>query len=200
MLCMSDELSAKSRQYCIVAEKSIKQLLAEFINHPAYFFSESDVKCRLFQILFQYELINSPSKTIDGKFTWPLHTEVSYFNNEGLLLYHVDLSAVDPSFTDMFSDGGVKLSKGYSAKMCYFAIELKLNKLEPKNDMMVNWIQDMDKLIDIKTRNPYLSCFSVQLDKTNAKLTGEEFQTLIEQHPNVNLLYANLNNDVLLNF
>lgn len=191
---MSEELNVKAEQYCRIAENSIKQLLGEFVENPAYFFSESDVKCRLFQLLFQHKQISTLGKTIDGKLTLPLHTEVSYFNDEGQLLFHVDLSAVDPLFTDTFSNsqnGGVKLSKGYSAKMCYFAIELKLNKLAPKNDMMEKWIADMEKLTNIKKRNPFLACFSILFDKTANSLSAQEFKAIIEKYGDIKILYAN---------
>lgn len=200
---MSDELDTRATLYREIAQESLGQLLNEFTGAPSLFFSESDVKCRLFYILFQNDRINTPRRTSDGQYTWPLHTEVSYFNDDSKLLFHVDLSIVDPSFTDTFSNvetGGVRLSKGYSAKMCYAAIELKLNKLDNKNDMMKNWISDMDKLTDIRTRNPYLACFSVLFDKKANTLSKNEFDEVCKKYKQVRVLYANTKGQVYLNF
>jgi hypothetical protein len=200
---MSGELDNKASQYRKIAEQCIKQLLDEFTAMPSCFFSESDVKCRLFAMLFQHEQIRIPRRTIDGQLTSPLHTEVSYFDHNGKLLFHVDLSAVDPSFTNTFSNkglGGVKLSKGYAAKICYFAIELKLNKLDSKPDMLKRWIADMDKLTDIRTRNPYLTCFSILFDKKANTLTKEEFEEISNNYRRIKILYANSDGEVCIDF
>jgi hypothetical protein len=154
-------------------------------------------------MLFQRGEIGVPGKTIDGQLTWPLHTEVTYFDDNGQLLFHVDLSAVDTAFTDTFSNmetGGVRLSKGYSAKMCYFAIELKLNKRDNKTKMLRDWIKDMDKLTNIKTRNPYLTCFSILLDKKANAFTSTEFNDICNKYKQIKALYANANHQAFSNF
>lgn len=200
---MSEEFDSKAKLYCSIADRCIKQLLDEFTTIPSLFFSESDMKCRLFIMLFQHKQISVPRKTIDGQLTSPLHTEVSYFDDNGKLLFHVDLSAVDPLFTDTFSNreiGGVKLSKGYSAKLCYFAIELKLNKLNNKSNMLKRWITDMEKLTNIRTRNPYLACFSVLFDKKTNHLNPEEFEEICNKYRQIRLLYANTDGQIYLNF
>jgi hypothetical protein len=200
---MSDELSNKSKEYCAIALQSIKQILKEFVATPSCFFSESDVKCRLSNIFFQHKEINIPKETMDKQLTYPLHTEVSYFDDNSKLLFHVDLSAVDVGFTDMQSQarrGRIRLAKGYCANVCYFAIELKLNKHYNKPKMLKDWTADMVKLASIKTRNPYLICFSILFDKKANKLSEKEFEEILNKYGQIRILYANTDGQIHLNF
>jgi len=180
--------------YARLAERYIRELVSDFVSNPFNFFSESDVKCRLFNMMFQNSEIGRLKKTIDGKRIYPLHSEVTYFNHEGRLLYHVDLSAVEPEETDVYSNPqaeGIRFSKGYSAPECLFAIELKLNKRNKKEKMLVIWEKDMKKLNDILSRNPSLTCFSMLLDKKNRISDEHELTNLAASYPRIRIIYAN---------
>ena len=133
-----------------------------------------------------------------------MHSEVTYFNDEGKLLYHVDLSAVEPEDTDVYSKPqteGIRLSKGYRAPECLFAIELKLNKRYKKEKMLAIWEKDMKKLGDILSRNPSLACFCLLLDKKNRISEENELADLEVNYPRIKLIYANANGKALfMNF
>jgi len=191
----------KAEFYSKIAEECILQLLGEYEKNPYNFFSESDVKCRLFTLLFQNKDMRAMSKTIDGKLTRPLHTEIAYFDDEGRLVFRVDLSAVDPAYTDVYGSlkhGRIRLAKGYRADVCYFAIELKFNKRSKKENMLRIWEEDMMKLVDIKTRNPYLTCFSVLLDKKNNAIDEKELQDIKTKYPGIKIAYSNMNGQYYL--
>jgi len=176
------------------AKACIKKLASEFTSNPYNFFSESDMKCRLYKLMFQYRNINKLRPTKDGKMIHPLHSEVRYFNHDGRLLYQVDLSAVFPESTDVYSKPkteGIKLAKGYYAPRCTFAIELKLNKRYKKRKMLDLWEKDMKKLSDIRTRNPSLVCFCILFDKKNQILEANETALLGTKYPGIELVYAN---------
>lgn len=180
--------------YARLAEQYIKELVSEFVRNPFNFFSESDVKCRLFNMMFQNSEIGRLKRTMDGKQIYPLHSEVTYFNREGRLLYHVDLSAVEPEEADVYSNpltDGIRFSKGYSAPECLFAIELKLNKRSKKEKMLAVWEKDMQKLADILSRNPSLTCFCMLLDKKNRISQENELTVLEAKYPGIKLVYAN---------
>jgi hypothetical protein len=180
--------------YARSAERYIRELVSDFVSNPFNFFSESDVKCRLFNMMFQNSEIGRLKRTMDGRQIYPLHSEVTYFNREGRLLYHVDLSAVEPEETDVYSNPqteGIRFSKGYSAPECLFAIELKLNKRNKKEKMLSVWEKDMEKLADILSRNPSLTCFCMLLDKKNRISEENELADLEAKYPRVKLVYAN---------
>lgn len=187
----------RARQYSDIAKHCIQELLNEFTRNPYNFFSESDAKCILFMMLLQKEPIGNLEETRDRQHVWPLHTEVSYFDEDGRLFFHVDMSAVDPSFTDVYSGaharGKIRLTKGYSAPIIYFAIELKLNKLNKKPRMLVQWEKDLIKLAEIKTRNKWLTCFSILLDKRRNDVSENEFNEMKNKYPEVGMAYANCN-------
>jgi len=190
--------------YAVIAERHIKELVSEFNSNPFNFFSESDVKCRLFNMLFQNSEIGKLKRTTDGKQIYPLHSEVTYFNRRGRLLYHVDLSAVKPEETDVYSTPqaeGIRFSKGYSAPECLFAIELKLNKRNKKEKMLIIWEKDMKKLHDILSRNTSLTCFCLLLDKKNRISKERELTNLAAGYPEIKIIYANAHGEAFfINF
>lgn len=190
--------------YVEIAERYIKQLVTEFENNPYNFFSESDVKCRLFMMLYQDSVISELKQTTDGKWISPLHSEVSYFNEKGKLVFHVDLSAIDPETTDVYSTPrteGIRFAKGYRAGECSLAIEIKLNKVSNKRRMLTAWEKDMKKLEGIKSRNPHLTCFSILLDKKNQISSNSELVHFQRVYPNVKIVYASANGyECFMNF
>jgi hypothetical protein len=180
--------------YVELVERNIRELVTELKGNPYNFFSESDVKCRLFMMLHRDNYICNLKETMDHKQISPLHSEVSYFNDRGKLLFHVDLSIVEPETTDVYSNpttDGIRLSKGYRAGDCYIAIEIKLNKRFDKQKMLEGWEKDMCKLENIRTRNPYLTCFSLLLDKKNHNLTDIERADMRKRYPQTRIVYAN---------
>jgi hypothetical protein len=184
--------------YAGIVERSIQELITEFKGNPYNFFSESDVKCRLFMILCRDDHIRTLKRTRDGKMISPLHTEVSFFNDSGKLLFHVDLSVVEPETTDVYSTAtsdGMRLSKGYNAGECFIAVEIKLNKMLDKNRMLTTWQKDMRKLENIRTRNSNLTCFSLLLDKRSHNLTVTERADLRNRYPQTRIVYANASGD-----
>lgn len=179
--------------YVEIALRSIRELVTEFKSNPYNFFSESDVKCRLFMMLHRDDSISRLKKTVDNEMISPLHSEVSYFNDQGKLLFHVDLSIVEPATTDVYSTAatdGIRFSKGYRAGECYIAIEIKLNKKLDRQEMLGWWEKDMRKLENIKTRNPYLTCFSILLDKKSHIPTETERADLKDRYPETKIIYA----------
>jgi hypothetical protein len=194
----------ETTDYSRIATGYIRQLTTEFKNNPYNFLSESDVKCRLHMIMCQDNALSGLKPTNDGKQISPLHSEVSYFDRNGKLLFHVDLSAIDPGTTNVYSKirkGGVRLAKGYRAGECYLAIEIKLNKSDSKRKMIAKWEKDMRKLEDIKTRNPSLTCFSILLDKRSHISSDDELAQLPEAFPNTKIVYANaVGNEYFIDF
>ncbi len=51
--------------------------------------------------------------------------------------------------------------------------------------------RDMIKLTDMKTRNRFLACFSLVLDKKNNPVEEADLENLRAQYPYVKMVYAN---------
>ena len=114
-------------------------------------------------MMYQNRAISGLKQTVDGRQISPLHSEVSYFNEKGKLVFHVDLSAINPETTDVYSTPrteGIRFAKGYRAGECYLAVEIKLNKIADKKRILAGWKKDMKKLEDIKSRNPNLAALA----------------------------------------
>ena len=191
---MSEEI-----EYTKAIENNIRILAKEFSVNPYNFFSESDVKCWLFMRLYGNHSLSDPRTTIDNKLISPLHSEVSYFNDEGKLLFHVDLSVIDPMTTDVYSTSttrGIRLSKGYNAGKCYVAIEIKFNKMHNRQKMLELWEKDLSKLENIKTRNALLDCYSILFDKKDHISQETDLAIFSNRYPQIRIVYANASDNV----
>jgi len=180
--------------YTGLIDRTLKEFVYEVQLHPYNFLSESDVKCKLFMMLYRHKEINRLKKTLDGRLISPLHSEVSYFNDKGKLLFHVDLSIIDPKTTDVYSKSkkmAIKFSKEYRAGVCYSAIEIKFNRRFGKDKIMEKWEKDWEKLEDISTRNQLITCYSILLDKKNRFSQQDEIVPYSQQYPNVKIVYTN---------
>ena len=61
-----------------IVESSIEELVAHFLKNPYFFYTENDIHCHLFNIIFQkFELngLNKPRETLDGESSILLHKE-----------------------------------------------------------------------------------------------------------------------------
>jgi len=70
-------------------------------------------------------------------------------------------------------------------------IEIKLNKIGDKQKMLERWKKDMKKLKDIKSRNPFLTCYSILLDKKNHIQETTELSSFRRNYPQTRIIYAN---------
>ncbi len=66
----------KRIDYTGLIDRTLKEFVSEVQLHPYNFLSESDVKCKLFMMLYRHKEINRLRKTLDGRLISPLHSEV----------------------------------------------------------------------------------------------------------------------------
>lgn len=190
--------------YSGLINKTLKDYVSEVQLNPYNFLSERDVQCTLFMMLNSHKEINNLQKTLDGRKISPLHSEVSYFNDEGKLMFHVDLSIIDPKTTDVYSKRKkmeIIFAKEYRAGLCYAAIEIKFNRRDSKNKILEKWKKDWAKLDNILTRNPLLTCYSILHDKRNHFSKQDEIIPYSKEYSKVKIIYTNFKGDALfLNF
>ena len=173
----------------------IDKLKSEFETNPFNFLSESDMKCCLFMELWKNPELSQLKRTSNKQKISSLHSEVSYFDKNRKLNFHVDISAIKPEHTKVYGSRGgflqkIMLSKGYEFGDMIFVIEVKLNKGRwSKEKTLSKWIKDLEKLEDIITRNVGGYYFSILFDKRN-HFTIEEVNRLRNAHQDVKIIYA----------
>jgi len=57
--------------------------------------------------------------------------------------------------------------------------------------MMTKWTKDLEKMRDIKSRNPSLTRFSILFDKKSHGLTENELSDFQRRYPETRMVYAN---------
>lgn len=176
--------------------KHLKEIKSDFENNPFNFLSEGDVKCYLFMKLSKEFNFSKLRRTEDGQWISSLHSEVRYFNEQGKLLFQVDISSIDPQYTNVYSkkvrEGRKRpmLAKRYAFDKSHFSIEIKLNKgVWSKNYTCKLWKKDLKKLKDIKSRNPTMLCFSLLLDR-RGHFTERDLAELRNSYPEIEIVYA----------
>lgn len=179
-----------------IVMKHLKKMKSDFENNPFNFLSEDDVKCHLFMKLFKEFKFSKLKKTEDDQSISPLHSEVRYFNEQGKLLFQVDISAIDPQYANVYSkrvkEGRKRpmLAKRYEFDKSHFSIEIKLNKgVWSKNYTYKIWEKDLQKLRDIKSRNSTMFCFSLLLDR-RGHFTERDLEELRNSYPHIEIIYG----------
>lgn len=176
--------------------KHLKEIKSDFENNPFNFLSEGDVECHLFMKLFKEHNLSKLKTTEDGQLISPLHSEVRYFNEQGKLLFQVDISSIDPQYTDVYSKKVREkrkrpmLAKRYAFDKSHFSIEIKLNKGAWSKNYTYNlWKKDLEKLKDIKSRNSTMLCFSLLLDR-RCHFTERDLVELRNSYPEIEIVYG----------
>lgn len=86
---------------------SLEEIDREWKEHKGLLLSEDDLKCHLFHklMLAQGNLFGAPSESINPHInTCPLHTELKYYDNNGVLKYKPDICILNPKKLSIFHD------------------------------------------------------------------------------------------------
>jgi len=154
-----------------LVKESIDELAAHFLKNPYFFYTENDLHCHLFNIIFKkfesHEL-NKPIETSDGKSSILLHkeypTKAQYRRNEAGKLQkvekgrkgrrgHFDLSVWNP---DLVNERLFRSEGGKGEQETFIAIELALveNNYQAK-DALIHTKNDLLKLSDSENNVEY---------------------------------------------
>lgn len=176
-------------QIKIAIESTIGQIESEFRSTQGMILTEDDLKCRIYATLSE----NHPSlveakETSDQHVRAPmLHTELSWYDENGKLTIKPDITILDPRYLSIISgEDGIKLpSKQYSFRGDAVLMELKFIRrsdgiidrdlTQPTTPPLNTIKADVEKIKGLFSRlehqgAPYdLFCYFVVFNKTDKR-------------------------------
>lgn len=95
-------------------EKKIDEIGEFYYENKAVILTETDLQCILYNKLLEITSLSRLVKTanIENIKTHYVHTEISWFDNDGKLTMKPDISLIDPSKMTIESGGKIKIEKG----------------------------------------------------------------------------------------
>ncbi|MFZ7136856.1 MAG: hypothetical protein ACOWW1_00330 [archaeon] len=172
----------------------IERIIEQFQKNPELFLTESDLKCRLFMELDSDPVLSQEEVTKDGAHrTNYVHSETAYFVEGRLDKNRVDITVVKPSNYD-FANQQIVGRKGYYFVEPSIGIELKLNKLMYKNDIITNLIKDLKKLTALKTFREESTFYLLFLDKKNI-VSQEDIDWLQNSFKTVKIFHSTIDSN-----
>lgn len=173
-------------------EKRINKIKNRFEKNHYIFLGEEDIRCHLFSELFKK--FNRLEKTIDRKKTIPLHTQISFIDEEGRLIRgeKPDIVIFDVSTCHLYSDNSIqykdRLSKGFQFKDAPIAIEIKLNWTKRKENVIKQVKDEIKKIKKLRDRNPEIFFYIVYFDK-KGRLERKDVMKL-QPNNHIKIIYA----------
>ena len=169
-------------------ERCIFAVTREFRSNPELYLTESDLKCRLYKMLSNHPLFRRVEPTADGKTrTCYVHTETAYFVEGKLNKRWVDVTVVNPRNYD-FRIKEIVGRKGYSFSEPSIGIELKLNKLKPRQKMEQEIRKTLSDLQLLKENRFESTFFLLFLDR-KVGYSQEKLGEWQQAYPNIRIIY-----------
>ncbi|WP_322489410.1 hypothetical protein [Chloroflexus sp.] len=81
---------------CPQIEEALLRVRVLYQQVPGLILTESDLKCVLYKELSDIPFLTQPAMTYDCLYATPIHTEVSWFDEQGALTITSDLVILDP--------------------------------------------------------------------------------------------------------
>jgi hypothetical protein len=176
-----------------IIENTLMELEREYQAIKGLILTESDLKCLLYTKLMRYSQFSKPQATEEGfMYSSPLHTELSWFDDNGKLTIKPDLTILEPNKLKVTKGSAnvVKLpSKQFSFNGNAIIMELKFirtptgiterifNKVVLKD---FNKIQDLFLRLESQGMYDHVFCYFVIFNKTNK--TCLSFNSFMEEN------------------
>ena len=168
-------------------ESRIQKLISKFMNEPKFFYSESDMQCYLYHLLYENPVLQKDYFTKGGVKTSILHNEYQTYGTyvkENKLLKksergrrgHFDLVILDPD--------SVSQERLWKSKIL-FAIEMAFNNMD-----LTHFDNDLTKLTDSRNKvtNGYMLWF-LSVKWPDSSIVEERGNRLLAQHSNIKWIY-----------
>ena len=187
-----------------IIEKKIDAIESVFQKHKGYILTEDDLKCIVYSELKKIPQLGMFTETEDkGIFSIPIHTELSWYDDNGELSIIPDITILEPKSLSVLhynENKDVALpSKQYSFEGDAIIFELKF--IRNKTGIIPNELAKIEldyikinKLFDkfeLNRKNNKVFAYMVVFNKTN--LICEEFEKLKDkinkEDSNIKLLY-----------
>lgn len=168
-------------------ERCIQKLISKFRDYPDFFYSESDMQCYLYHLLFENKVLQKTYRTKDGKESGILHNEYrtygKYVKEDDLLKPsekgrrgHFDLIILDQN--------SVSQQKLFESRIL-FSIEMAF-----KNLSWSHFENDVTKLTDNRNKVMYGYILWFLSDEwRDSYLVEEKGNKLLAKHPNIKWFY-----------
>lgn len=177
-------------------KEKVKQVLLNIKNrfeeNHHIFLGEEDIRCHIFSDLLQH--FNNTECTRDGKYTIPLHAQISFKspNNDLRTGEKPDILLIDIPSMDLYTDGKVKpqlkLRKGFQFRKAPIGIEIKINWRRSGGGIKNQISKEIDKIKRIQERNEEMFFYLLYFDK-RARLSDEEIKTINQELENIEVIY-----------
>ena len=154
-------------------EEKIDEIGKFYNENKAVILTETDLQCILYQKLLEIETLNKMEKTNNEEDfrTHYVHTEVSWFDNNGRLTMKPDISLISPS--NLTIESGSKdirmPTKGFYFLEGGIIFELKFNRSKSSKRFLNEIKKDFEKFERLKQMNDEIFCYFVVFNKTNNK-------------------------------
>lgn len=193
-----------------ITEKIIREIEREYQAVKGLILTESDLKCVIYTKMMKHKHLSFPQSTIeDYIYSHSIHTELSWYDDNGKLTIKPDITLLEPSHLSIINGSGSSLklpSKQYSFGGKAIILELKFIR-HPKGiteKIFTEKIQkDYDKIQRLFNRIEsqgifnHFFCFYIIFNKTNN--VCESFEKFIFDHRDSNrerVIYATGNVDM----
>jgi len=178
-------------------ESKIYELENEYQNSQGLILTEDDLKCQLYKKLLEIDELSKNYPTVDTDIlSIPIHTELSWYDDKGLLTIKPDITILDPKNLSILHENRnqKKLpSKQYSfsGKAIIFELKFIKNKSGITHETFKSKIKsDIDKINRLFTKlqkqgaeNQFFSYFIV-FNKTDVMYNTfrEQFEQEVNDH------------------
>lgn len=175
-----------------IIEQKIAEIEGEYQQTKGLILTEDDLKCLLYGKLMQIPELLQPIETQDLEiYANSIHTEVSWYDNDGKLTIKPDITILEPEHLSILHRYGSNLrlpTKQYSFNGNAIIFELKFirNKTGIRqttfNGLIMNDYKKIKRLfskLDLQYMPESVFCYFVIFNKTNIKC--REFDQFIEE-------------------
>lgn len=165
--------SVNNKNIKVKIEKKIDEIGQFYNENKAVILTETDLQCLVYQKLLEIDELKKIKNTRNEKNikTHYVHTEISWFDENGKLTIKPDISLIEPDVLTI-SDGikNIKMpAKGFSFTEGGIIFELKLNRYKTSTRFLNEIKKDFAKFKKLLLRNDEIFCYFVVFNKTNYK-------------------------------
>lgn len=176
------------------------RVLRELVNlagwikeNPDVVLTEGDLQCHIFSRLLEIEGLSVLQKSLDGKFSIALHSEISYFGENNRLGNRVDIAVIDVKDLDTYADQGRRTGgrrrKDYAFDGSQIAIEVKVSRNDSSKTVRKRLCKDLNKLSLLYDLNTDTTFVSFYYDKKNT-FEESELKAISSKHPHAEMIYV----------
>jgi hypothetical protein len=160
-------------------EQKIHELENEHKLNSGIILTETDLQCLLYKKLLEINILGTLKATHDGYKTYPVHTELSWYDENDKLKLKPDITILIPQYLKLTSRRNVNLSK----KGCIFSeggiiFELKFNRFKTATAFVKSIKNDIIKINELQRVHPKTFCYFIWFSKYN--INNEEISSLVD--------------------